>query len=138
MVTFFLACFVLDQKRIETTRDGCCCCIKYKEYTPNQCSQQSFLELGFKKYASVLVKWPFKIVILVLTALFLCLGSYGVSLLKAEFKFTAFLNEGTYLREYFDISSIRYPNGGATGFIYVAEKPDVQKYIKEMNEMTIE
>ena len=70
-----------------------------------------------------------------LTVLFLSLGCYGASLLKAESKFTNFLNEGTYLRKYFDINSERYPNGGFTGWVYVAENPDVQKYIKEINDM---
>ena len=138
MVTFFLACFVLDQKRIESDRDGCCCCIKYQEYIPNQCSQKSLLEKAFEKYASVLITVPFKVFIIVLTTLFLALGCYGASLLKAEFKFTEFLNDGTYLKRYFDTSSERYPDGGITGWIYVAENPEVQKYIKEINDMVLE
>ena len=66
------------------------------------------------------------------------MGCYGASLLKAEFKFTEFLNDGTYLKRYFDTSSERYPDGGITGWIYVAENPEVQKYIKEINDMVLE
>ena len=73
-----------------------------------------------------------------LTQGMVALCSYGVSLLKAEFKFTVFLNEGTYLREYFDVNVEQYPNGGISGEIYVAEKPNIHLYIKEIEDMLIE
>ena len=61
--------------------------------------------------------------------------AYGVSQLKAEFKFIVFLNKGNYLREYFDIYMERFDNAGIDGDIYVAEKPEIHKYMKELETM---
>lgn len=48
--TFFVACLTLDQKRIEAQRDAILCCVAYKSFEPNKCSQKNFLALAFKKY----------------------------------------------------------------------------------------
>ena len=135
MATFFTAFFSLDQRRIEVDRNGCICCYKHKNWIPSACSQKSLLNLIFSKYATLLVSIYFKVVILILTVSLVGLCGYGVSQLKAEFKFTVFLNEGTYLREYFDINSEQFPDGGISGQIYVAEKPNVHKYMEEIGTM---
>ena len=64
----------------------------------------------------------------------LALGSYGVSQLHAEFRYEWFLEDGTYLRSYYDYSRERYPNG-MRGTIWVAEKPNIHTEIKEINEL---
>ena len=77
-------------------------------------------------------------VIIILTLSLVGLSAYGVSQLKAEFKFTVFLNEGTYLREYVDVNEEKFPNGGIYGEIYVAEKPnfhqDMEQILAMLNE----
>ena len=88
----------------------------------------------FTKYGSLLIKWPFKLVTFIITVIFLTFAIYGVSQLEAEFKFEWFLDEGTYLRNYFEINSERY-DSGVSGTIWVAEKPDIHKKIKELDEL---
>ena len=40
MITFFLALFSLDQRRMDDKRDGVICCWKRgDEWTPNKCSE---------------------------------------------------------------------------------------------------
>ena len=130
MISFFFACFSLDQRRIVNIRNICCC--KHKDYKPNQCSQKSIMKKIFTKYANLLIQWPFKLVTFIITVIFLIVAIYGVSQLEAEFKFEWFLDEGTYLRNFFDISSERY-DGGVSGTIWVAEKPDIHKKIEELD-----
>ena len=132
MVSFFYAFFSLDQRRIEAVRNGFLCCYKHKNWTPNNCSQKSILHLAFTKYGSLIVKMPVKIAVIVLTVILLSIGSYGLSQLKAEFKFEWFLDEGTYLRTFFDINSERYQSG-ISGTIWVAEKPEIYKKIAELD-----
>ncbi len=68
-------------------RDGCCCCIKYKDnWTPNKCSQNSLLDKAFTFFAKYLLLLPVKLAILGLTVLFMALGIFGVTKLEAEFK----------------------------------------------------
>ena len=102
---------------------------------PSECSQKSILNIIFTKYAKLLVTIYFKVVTIIFTLSLLGLCAYGVSQLKAEFKFTVFLNEGTYLREYFDINAEKFPNGGINGEIYVAEKTNFYKHLTEIDAM---
>jgi len=89
----------------------------------------------FTKYASVVVKLPFKLVVLFITALLASLGGYGLSLLQTEFKFEWFIDEGTYLRDFFEVTSERFPSGGISGEIWVAEVPDIHQKYNELNEL---
>ena len=132
MVSFFYAFFSLDQRRIEAVRNGIICCYKHKTYKPNECSQKSILEMIFVKFSGLLIKLPTKIVILVMTVTFLCVGCFGLVKLKTEFKFEWFLEEGTYLRTFFDVSSERY-EAGFNGAIWVAENPKLYQKINEIN-----
>ena len=59
-------------------------------------------------------------------------SSYGMTLLKVEFKSTDYLNEGTYLKEFFDSYAEQFPNGGISGNIYLAEKPNFYQYMEEI------
>jgi hypothetical protein len=87
----------------------------------------------FVGYSKVVIKLPFKIVIIVYTVLILSLGIFGITQLKAEFKFTWFLESGTYLRNFFDEMESRFPSFGFGGDIWVAEHPDIHTKIKELD-----
>ena len=71
---------------------------------------------------TLIVTVPFKVVIVIVTLILLTLASYGVSQLHAEFRYEWFLEDGTYLRSFFDISRERYPSG-ISGTIWVADIP---------------
>ena len=70
---------------------------KHKDWIPSECSQKSLLNIVFTKYAKLLINIYFKVVIIVLTLSVVGLSAYGVSQLKAEFKFTVFLNEVIFM-----------------------------------------
>ena len=107
----------------------------FTDWVPSECSQKSLLDLAFTKYASLLITVPFKIVAIVGTLALLSSAAYGLSELKAEFKFTVFLDQGTYLRNYFDVNAEVFPNRGISGTIYVAEKENVHQLIPEIMAM---
>jgi Niemann-Pick C1 protein len=138
MVTFFVAFFSLDQRRIESDHDGCVCCYQHKEYKPNACSQISILDMMFLKYSKVVIKLPFKIVVIVMTVLPILLAIFGCTQLKEEFKFTWFLEEGTYLRSFIDEMEAQFPSSGFVGEIWVADHPDIHTKIKELDTLIIE
>ena len=62
-------------------------------------------------------------------------SSYGMSLLKAEFKSTDYLNDGTYLKEFFDSYAEQFPNGGISGNIYLGKKTNFYQYMEEISAM---
>ena len=132
MISFFYAFFSLDQKRIESNRDGILCCYKHKNRTQKDCCERSILNLVFTKYSKILLKWPVKVLVIVVTLITFAFGSYGTYHLKAEFKFEWYFDKGTYLRDFLDVNSERYQSG-MNGDIWVAEKPDIYKKIAELN-----
>lgn len=67
---FFVACLILDQKRIVVRRDVILCCLVYKSFEFNKCSQKNFLVLVFENYIGLfLMKILFKVCIRLLEIL---------------------------------------------------------------------
>ena len=131
MASFFLAWLVIDQRRIDARRDGCICCWKKPEsWTPNECSQKSFMEMAFTKYADVLLKIPVKIVIVLVTATILGVGTYGVTQLDSNFDFIDFFPKHSYVVEYFKENEKHFPAGGIQGNVYVAEVPKIEEKLQ--------
>lgn len=61
-VTFFVACFVLDQRRVESKRNGVFPCIVHENYTPNECSQSKISNRVFEcVYSNVILTIPGKV-----------------------------------------------------------------------------
>ena len=90
MATFFLAWFSIDQRRSEAHRDGCICCLKYKNWVPNSCSQKSLLETVFGYFGKGLTMLPVKIAVLVVTLGVTSASIWGVTQIDVEFKVAAY------------------------------------------------
>ena len=146
VITFFLAFFSYDQRRIEGLRDGCICCwIKDEDWRPtNKCSQESLLQTVFEKVSEFLVLLPMKIGILLITLAILAGGIYGVVTLEISFDFKAFINEETSLRNYMESKEVNFPGDGAGGFVhfnisnYAADMDKIQNLLEEMEHLATE
>ena len=133
MASFFLACLVIDQRRIDAKRDAVFCCWKHGEdWKPNNCSQKSYMDLFFKNYAGTLHRVPLKIVILVLTAALFGVSCYGVSQLEANFDFTDWFPEDSPVVSYLHAKKEHFPSGGISGKIYIAEVPEIEKKLEKI------
>ena len=117
--TFFLGWFVLDQKRLEETRDSCTCAVKRGDWKPWQCSQMSFLKVFCQQVATALVFPPLKLLVVLGTFVLLVFSVYGVSQLERNFDAGSFIDKGTYLRNYMDASAKHFPTSGDTSRLYM-------------------
>ncbi|ENN78668.1 hypothetical protein D910_12490 [Dendroctonus ponderosae] len=62
VITFFMACFVLDQKRLESNRNGIIPCIEHPTYKPNKCSQSRLTSRIFEYvYGNIILTTPGKV-----------------------------------------------------------------------------
>lgn len=62
VVTFFTACFALDQKRLESNRNGALPWIVHKDYEKNKCSQRNISKCVFEwVYSKIIFTWPGKV-----------------------------------------------------------------------------
>lgn len=69
--TFFPACVFLDQKRIQSGRDGCVPCYTHKNYKPNKYSNVEVLEPLFKKvWGRLILSIPGKVSLIKLEDVF--------------------------------------------------------------------
>ena len=136
MVSFFLGWLVIDQCRIDAKRDGIFCCQKKNgSWSPNECSQKSFLDISFKKYANALDFTFFKISIFVITIGLFATSCYGVSLLKSNFDFVNWFPKDSYLAKYFRAKAKHFPNDGIYGKIYVVDLPDIEQKLSKLQDL---
>ena len=153
-ITFFLAWFSLDQRRVEDTRDGCLCCWKKqkgflccsekKDWTPSQCSQKSMMSIMFEKLAGVVVLLPVKVGIILATLAILAGGVFGAVTLESFFDYNSWIEEGTYLSNYLDYSQAHFPTDGKTSNIYLTDldyatdMEDIGRLVEDLNQLAAE
>ena len=133
-VTFFLAWFSLDQRRVEDVRDGIICCWKKKDWEPSQCSQFDILGYMFTKLVIVLDSIPGKVVVILLTGLLFGLGLYGTITLETDFDYADWLEDGTYLKTYLAENTKHFPANGDSAGVYTTAL-DYGKDLKNLNAM---
>ena len=84
--TWFTALLAVDEYRTEARRDACVCCLTHPGHTPALASRPSIWSASFSCLASLIVKTPTKILVVIVTMSCLAGGIYGTIHLKMEFK----------------------------------------------------
>lgn len=120
--TFFVACLTLDQKRIVARRDAILCCLTYKSFEPNKCSQKNFLALAFENYIGpFLMKTPSKIVVMLVTVSLLGVNIYGFYHLKQDFDLTMYIPSDSYAHKFSKAQDKYFPNRGVDVNVYCGD-----------------
>ncbi|XP_028144181.2 protein patched homolog 1 isoform X1 [Diabrotica virgifera virgifera] len=142
-VTFFVACFVIDQRRVEQNRHGAFPWIVYPNYEPNQCSQKNFTSIIFNKfYSNVILTMPGKIAVIVISII--CAGFSIESCIKLEKKFNPewFIPEGTHLGNFFSARNTYFPSVGFDAGLYMGsvnythELTNIKRAVDKLNEIS--
>ncbi|VDI58158.1 Hypothetical predicted protein [Mytilus galloprovincialis] len=118
--TFFVSAMTVDVKRAAARLNACCCFYKHKpEYKPNNCSQKEYLPAFILKfYAPNLLKFPVKIVVLVLTAGLFGLTIWGTVNLEQKFEEKWFLPSDSYAYDYLTASDKYFSSGQEQAGVY--------------------
>ncbi|XP_071143132.1 patched domain-containing protein 3-like isoform X1 [Mytilus edulis] len=118
--TFFVSAMAVDVKRAAARLNACCCFYKHKpEYKPNNCSQKEYLPAFILKfYAPNLLKFPVKIVVLVLTAGLFGLTIWGTVNLEQKFEEKWFLPSDSYAYDYLTASDKYFSSGQEQAGVY--------------------
>ena len=119
-LTFFTACMVLDQRRIDERRDGCFVCFTHSEnWSPNELSKRNLVNCFFEKLAAVMSQNIFFKVTVSLTAIavfgFSC---YGITQLEQRFEERWLIPDDSYLAGWFDDREQYFGQSGERGTIY--------------------
>lgn len=117
--TFFLAWFSLDQRRVESGRNACVCCLVHNNFEYSQgVERKNYMQLAFRGLGNLIAKPVFKVIVIILTTLICGVGIWGNVLLRQEFDPTWFLPQDTYLAKWFQLNKELFPSEGETGTVY--------------------
>ncbi|XP_046544778.1 protein patched homolog 1-like isoform X1 [Haliotis rubra] len=117
--TFFVACLSLDQKRRESHRNACVCCYKHKNYTPNNCSQRSFMPKFMERYyGRALMKLPVKILVIVTTLGLLGVFMWRFILLRQDFDLVNYIPSDSYAYAFVKAKERYFPDEGIDTAVY--------------------
>ena len=118
-VTFFVALTVLDERRKEQRRIGCCLPPPQKDWKPSRCSQRELLKVFFDQfYGPFLLKTPVKVIVLLITAASVAVNIWGILQLEQNFDPNWYLKEQSYPAEYFNALKQYFPEIGERASIY--------------------
>jgi len=118
--TFFVGWLTLDQRRIQSHRDGMFPWYKHRNWKPSKASSTEPLKLFFTNYLSkYLFKKPVKVLVMLLTAVILGFNVWGSVLMRQEFNPLWFIPSSTYLSQYFTQLQKYYPSSGELATIYI-------------------
>lgn len=111
-VTFFVAIMAIDQRRVESNRNGFLPCFKHKKKTESVCKNQNFGGKIFDVYGKYLMTVPAKIMMTILTLALLGIAIWGNILLEQKFVPAWFLPQESYLAKWFGVNEKYFPFGG--------------------------
>ncbi|XP_011500202.1 PREDICTED: patched domain-containing protein 3-like [Ceratosolen solmsi marchali] len=134
-VTFFVAFFTLDCKRIEMKRNGVLPCIGHENYPcPTVNTKESIsCKLIDRLYTNVVFPLPGKIGILCITIVFATFGGIGSSRLEQWFDPVWFLPKESYLSEYLVVKGKEFPNVGDEVTVFISNADFVQEFPNILN-----
>ena len=109
-ITLFVAFLSFDSRRIFANRNDCCPSLQVQDRTccklPNQFSWSSRI---MRRYGELLVSWPGKTVVCILTLALFVFGLYGCLHVNNEFNRKTLAPEGSYYAEYLQAFEGNFP-----------------------------
>jgi predicted RND superfamily exporter protein len=139
--TLFVACFVLNERRIEKKRNCLLICYEHKNYKPNSCSDvECSRQLFHMVYSKAVFTKPGKFLVILLTLGFAATGIRGSMLLKQKFDPNWFLGENTHLFKFKMERAKFFPDNGQNAGIYFgrlnysAELPNIHRLLTQLKQ----
>uniref|UniRef100_A0A336MLU8 CSON014057 protein n=1 Tax=Culicoides sonorensis TaxID=179676 RepID=A0A336MLU8_CULSO len=140
VITFFVAIFTLDEKRVIQNRNGFIPCIKHDDKSSQLCMDknlmQQFLTVLYSKFILTHVG---KAIIIIATIAFTAINFMGLLQLKFRFDPTHHVPENTHLSEYMQEVQKHYPSLGSDAAIiigrinYTQEMPKILELADRIN-----
>ncbi|XP_045465991.1 patched domain-containing protein 3-like isoform X1 [Harmonia axyridis] len=138
-VTFFCACFALDQERIANNRNGIIPCIKHKNYQPSECSRKQISNKVFHFAFDKIFLWtPVKVLVILATIGLAALSIRNCLKLEQRFDPHWFVPKNSDLYSYYQKRTELYPNHGFEGGVYMGainythEIPKIKEVVDNM------
>lgn len=119
-LTFFIACSVLDEKRIIDRRRDCCICWtarEEEELTGQNQETDSFADRVMVWYAEKLLRPNVKLSVLVSFTILAVMSAHSVTKLEQSFEYQSVLPSDSYLVDYLDVFEEYAQSVGLSPFV---------------------
>ncbi|XP_043499813.1 patched domain-containing protein 3-like [Polistes fuscatus] len=122
-ITFFVAFFTLDAKRIQQKRNGLIPCIVHENYIskivdPNETFSTKLIE---RLYSKIVLTVPGKLTILLITIIAASVGAVGSYQLEQWFDPIWFLPKGTHLSDYIVARNQYFSQRGHSAYVFIGD-----------------
>ena len=117
-LTFFLAWFTIDQRRIESKRDGMCCWKRHPNHKPSD--KPGLIKRAASLLAAFLSHKPVKALVVVASFALAGVCSWGVTQIPVELDYAAFLPSDSALFQWFQWDAELFPREGEEGRVYMS------------------
>lgn len=141
VVTFFIAVFTLDEKRLAENRNSCCPCIVHKE-SKLWCDLKLTPRFITFLYSKFILRKPGKFFIIVFAIILSAFSIERVFQIKQKFDPIWFIPSSTYYFEYAMMHRQLYPNRGFEAAVYMGsfnytdEIPKIIELSEKLNKET--
>lgn len=120
-VTFYVAVFTLDLRRIEQNRNGIIYCYTHKKPVPLADGNTKFHDFLSLLYKKVVFTKPGKLIVILFTLIMTCFSIQATLRLQQRFDPKWFIPETSYYREFLSMYDYYYPNDGEEAMVFLGE-----------------
>lgn len=129
-VTFYVAIFTLDIRRIDQRRNGVIFCYKHKNDIKISTEKTLFQKVLAVMYKKVIFTKSGKAIILLFTIIMTCFSISSVLKLEQRFDPRWFIPDGTYYKDYINMHDKYYPDEGQPGFVFLGDMDYHNEFVK--------
>ncbi|KAL6264423.1 hypothetical protein P5V15_004532 [Pogonomyrmex californicus] len=125
-ITFFIACFTLDAKRIERKRNGALPCIVHENFVPKILDPSNAISWKFINflYSRIILTTHGKIITILVTLVTMSISIMGSLQLEQWFDPKWLLPKESYLSQYITIRNQAFPDQGFEAFVLMGDDID--------------
>lgn len=137
-ITFFVACFTLDARRIEQKRNGMLPCIVHENFTPKLSDPRNAFSWKFihALYSRAILTMPGKIIIIIITFAMMSTSIVGTVKLKQGFDPTLLVPKGSYLDQYTITNNQKFSEQGVEAFVLMGDDIDYSSEFSKIISLT--
>lgn len=120
-ITFYVAAFTLDLKRMETNRNGILFCYRHREKMYPTKEKTVLQKLLLLFYKNVVFTFPGKTIVLLFTLIMTGFSLQAVLKLEQRFDLKWFVPDDTYYKQFLDNYEFFYPDEGHTAMVFLGK-----------------
>lgn len=120
-VTFYVAVFTLDLKRIKDKRNGVVFCYKHKTEMPLSTETTIFQKVLAYMYKNIILTKTGKAIIILLTLVMTGFSVQAIFKLEQRFDPKWFIPDDTYYKEFLNIHEYYYPDEGQPAMVFLGD-----------------